>query len=62
MEGMRSLICTLTAAIAGQAAFSVMPTRAQEEDTIEWLGDYQQAIQEAKRTNKPIFLEFRCEA
>jgi hypothetical protein len=59
---MRSLICTLTAAIAGVVAFSVAPARAQEEDTIEWLGDYQQAIKEAKRTNKPIFLEFRCEA
>jgi len=59
---MRSLICTLTAAIAGLVAVSVAPSRAQEEDTVEWLGDYQQAIQQAKRTNKPIFLEFRCEA
>jgi len=59
---MRSFMCTLAAAIAGLVAFCVVPTRAQEEDTIEWLGDYQQAIQEAKRTHKPIFLEFRCEA
>lgn len=39
----------------------VVPTWAQDE-TIDWLDNYQKAIEEAKRTNKPIFLEFRCEA
>lgn len=29
---------------------------------IKWLGDYQEALREAKKTGKPIFLEFRCEA
>jgi hypothetical protein len=29
---------------------------------MDWLDDYQKALQEAKRTHKPIFLEFRCEA
>ena len=33
-----------------------------EEDTVEWLSNYKDAIQEAKRTQKPIFLEYRCEA
>ena len=32
------------------------------EEGIDWLGDYGKALAEAKRTNKPIFLEFRCEA
>ena len=36
------------------------PLLAQDE--IHWQGDYQQARAEAKRTGKPIFLEFRCEA
>ena len=31
------------------------------EDEILWLDNYSKAIQEAKRTQKPIFLEFRCE-
>ena len=26
-----------------------------------WLGDYNAALAEAKRTGKPIFLVFRCE-
>jgi uncharacterized protein YyaL (SSP411 family) len=43
------------------SAFHIVPANAQE-DTIEWLDNYEKAIQEAKRTNKPIFLEFRCEA
>jgi hypothetical protein len=37
-----------------------LPLVAQEE-TLDWLDNYKQAIQEAKRTNKPIFLEYRCE-
>jgi hypothetical protein len=32
------------------------------EDGIHWLDNYQAALREAKRTQKPIFLEFRCEA
>ncbi|MDQ2900881.1 MAG: hypothetical protein M3Y07_13940 [Acidobacteriota bacterium] len=35
--------------------------KAQDE-TVDWLDNYKQAIKEAKRTRKPIFLEFRCEA
>jgi hypothetical protein len=32
------------------------------EEGIDWLGNYAEALAEAKRTSKPIFLEFRCEA
>jgi hypothetical protein len=45
------------------AMVCMAPGLAQDDaDTIEWFGDYQKAVEEAKRTNKPIFLEFRCEA
>ena len=37
------------------------PLLAQQEDTVDWLNNYKEAIQEAKRTQKPIFLEYRCE-
>ena len=33
-----------------------------DDDTVEWMSNYKDAIQEAKRTQKPIFLEYRCEA
>jgi hypothetical protein len=33
-----------------------------QDDTIEWLGSYRQAIEQAKAQHKPIFVEFRCEA
>jgi uncharacterized membrane protein YfbV (UPF0208 family) len=33
-----------------------------QEDRIFWFSDYKEALQEAKKTQKPIFLEFRCEA
>ena len=38
------------------------PAFAQDEETVDWLDNYDKALAEAKRTNKPIFLEFRCEA
>jgi uncharacterized protein YyaL (SSP411 family) len=43
-------------------AVSLSPAFAQDEETIDWLDNYDKALAEAKRTNKPIFLEFRCEA
>lgn len=49
------------AAIALLAAASTVALHAQEDDTVEWLGDYKQALAEAKKTGKPIFVEFRCE-
>jgi hypothetical protein len=35
------------------------PLLAQDE--IPWLDNYSEGLREAKRTQKPIFLEFRCE-
>ena len=32
-----------------------------QDDGIYWFNDYNDALQEAKRTGKPIFLEYRCE-
>ena len=58
---MRNLLRTIHAVIAGFMALCAVSAVAQD-DTITWRDDYQQAIREAKRTQKPIFLEFRCEA
>jgi hypothetical protein len=49
-----SIVLTLAFLTAGS------PLLAQD-DEIRWLDNYREAIQEAKRTQKPIFLEFRCE-
>jgi hypothetical protein len=32
-----------------------------EDNEINWLESYAEARQEAARTGRPIFLEFRCE-
>ncbi|MBK5295048.1 MAG: hypothetical protein JJE04_25650 [Acidobacteriia bacterium] len=32
-----------------------------QEDGLRWFNNYKEALQEAKRTGKPLFLEFRCE-
>ena len=33
-----------------------------EDDSVYWYNDYREALRQAKQTQKPIFLEFRCEA
>ncbi len=44
-------------------AVAAMPSvRLAGQEGIGWIDNYQQALAEAKRTGKPIFLEFRCEA
>jgi hypothetical protein len=43
------------------AAFFAPVVFAQEQ-LIDWLTSYRQALTEAKAAKKPVFLEFRCEA
>ena len=57
---MQMRVCTLYAILLAVAAGLAGPLLAQDE--IPWLDSYSEAIREAKRTQKPIFLEFRCEA
>ena len=51
----------LYAVLASVAGFGAGPVRGQGYE-IHWLGDYREAIRQARQTRKPIFLEFRCEA
>src|SRR5258708_1588697 len=37
-----------------------LPLLAQD-DSLDWHNNYKEALEEAKRTHKPIFLEYRCE-
>ncbi len=46
--------------IAIAAAFLTAAATAQE-DGLHWLDSYKTAIEEARKTGKPLFLEFRCE-
>lgn len=36
------------------------PQAVADNDRLIWLDNYDAALQEAKKTGKPIFLEFRC--
>jgi hypothetical protein len=51
----------LYALLACLPAFVTVPLQA-EDNEINWLGSYRDALRQAKESNKPIFLEFRCEA
>jgi len=56
---MRNRASALTWLLAGIVSSVVIPSFAQER--IPWLHNYGEAIREAKKTGKPLFLEFRCE-
>jgi hypothetical protein len=51
----------LYAVLACLLVFPTIPLKAQDNE-ITWLGNYRDALRQAKQDNKPIFLEFRCEA
>ena len=42
-------------------AWSVVGPLFAQDERIYWRNNYSEAIREAKQTQKPIFLEFRCE-
>ena len=44
------------------ALLSVMPFggSAAAREAVVWIESYDEALSEARRTGKPIFLEFRC--
>lgn len=52
-----SCVCLL---VAGVHLTVAMPANAQDSDYIFFHEDYNKAVQEAKLTKKPLFLEFRC--
>jgi len=54
---LRRLAAALPLLLLSSAAL----VHAQDDETVEWLGDYKQALAEAKRTGKPLFVEYRCE-
>jgi hypothetical protein len=37
-------------------------TLLAQEQYVDWQTNYRQALATAKAANKPVFLEFRCEA
>ena len=49
-----------TFALAGILSLTAGMLPAQE-DGIHWFDNYKAALAEAKRTGKPLFLEYRCE-
>jgi hypothetical protein len=47
---------------AGLGMLLVAAAASGDDQFINWRTDYRGALQEAKQTQKPVFLEFRCEA
>jgi hypothetical protein len=59
----RAILAPIAVAVAATtmdfAASSGTPKEAAPE-SVEWVRTYSQALAQARRTGKPIFLEFRC--
>ena len=49
-------------AVLACAVGSIAGLLYAEDKSIDWLGDYREALRQAKQTRKPLFVEFRCEA
>ncbi len=52
----------LRSLIAIAACTLLAGSLAAQDEGIDWLSNYEAARELAKKTGKPIFLEFRCEA
>ena len=46
--------------LAALSTAALLPAQSQD-DELNWLDNYKDAIKMAKETGKPIFLEYRCE-
>ena len=57
---MRTRRLFLLSILLGGLWAAIAPAPAQD-DGFYWLSSYSDALKEARRTGKPIFLEFRCE-
>jgi hypothetical protein len=44
------------------ACFGAAGISQAQDNEINWLGNYRDAVQQARQTGKPILVEFRCEA
>ena len=55
-------IRNLTLALAAVLLASAGILSAADDNEITWLGNYHEALQLAKQTHRPLFVEFRCEA
>lgn len=54
------MIRLVAVALALLGPLAAQAASAQDDDRLEWLADYDEALALAKETGKPILLEFRC--
>jgi len=55
-----SLLVGIACTVAMGMCLPVSRAWAQDEDTVHFHDRYAEALREAKRTHKPLFLVFRC--
>lgn len=56
----RSLLAAMLALLLAESGAAQDPSADSEDNTLYWHTKLEDAKAEAKRTGKPIFLEFRC--
>ena len=54
------LASLVTLSLSGKAPEVVAERAIAQDETLEWMDDYDEAIALAKTTGQPVFLEFRC--
>lgn len=59
-SGRRAVSTGLSLAIFGVLTVGLLAVRVPAKDAVVWIESYDEAIEEARSTGKPIFLEYRC--
>lgn len=57
---LRSVAAALAIGIIACAAAAAAAGQPADDDTLEWLDDYQAALARAQETGRPLLVEFRC--
>jgi len=54
------LVSLVSLSLSGKTSEVAESATVQDDETLEWMDDYDEAIALAKKTKQPVFLEFRC--
>ncbi len=56
----RALRSAAAALVIGLIPVAAAAGQPADDDTLEWLDDYQAALARAQETGRPLLVEFRC--
>lgn len=59
-RSLRPVAAALAIGLIASVAAAAAAGQPDDDDTLEWLDDYQAALARAQETGRPLLVEFRC--